>query len=27
MTGYVLWKTIYRAYKPFAEPEDDDAGI
>ena len=25
--GYVLWKTIYRAYKPFAEPEDDDAGI
>ena len=25
--GYVLWKTIYRAYKPFAEPEDDDAGV
>jgi len=25
--GYVLWKTIYRAYKPFQEPEDDDAGI
>ena len=25
--GYVLWKTIYRAYKPFAEPQDDDAGI
>ena len=25
--GYVLWKTIYRAYKPFAEPEDDAAGI
>ncbi len=25
--GYVLWKTIYRAYKPFAEPEADDAGI
>ena len=25
--GYVMWKTIYRAYKPFAEPEDDDAGI
>jgi len=25
--GYVLWKTIYRAYKPFAEPEEDDAGI
>ena len=25
--GYVLWKTIYRAYKPFAEPADDDAGI
>ena len=25
--GYVLWKTIYRAYTPFAEPEDDDAGI
>ncbi len=25
--GYVLWKTIYRAYKPFAEPSADDAGI
>ena len=25
--GYVLWKTIYRAYTPFAEPEDDDTGI
>jgi len=25
--GYVLWKTIYRAYKPFAQPESDDAGI
>ena len=25
--GYVLWKTIYRSYKPFAEPEDDDAGV
>ncbi len=25
--GYVMWKTIYRAYKPFAEPQDDDAGI
>ncbi len=25
--GYVLWKTIYRAYKPFAEPQDDAAGI
>ncbi len=25
--GYVLWKTIYRSYKPFAEPQDDDAGI
>ncbi len=25
--GYVLWKTIYRAYKPFAEPENDDAGV
>ena len=25
--GYVLWKTIYRAYTPFAEPADDDAGI
>lgn len=25
--GYVLWKTIYRAFEPFAEPEDDDAGI
>jgi acyl-CoA reductase-like NAD-dependent aldehyde dehydrogenase len=25
--GYVMWKTIYRAYKPFAEPAADDAGI
>lgn len=25
--GYVLWKTIYRAYKPFAELKKDDAGI
>jgi acyl-CoA reductase-like NAD-dependent aldehyde dehydrogenase len=25
--GYVMWKTIYRAYKPFAEPEDAAAGI
>ncbi len=25
--GYVMWKTIYRAYKPFAEPEADDAGV
>jgi len=25
--GYVLWKTIYRAYKPFVEPQEDAAGI
>lgn len=25
--GYVLWKTIYRAYKPHVEPEEDDAGV
>jgi acyl-CoA reductase-like NAD-dependent aldehyde dehydrogenase len=25
--GYVLWKTIYRAYKPYTEPENDDAGV
>ena len=25
--GYVMWKTIYRGYKPFTEPGADDAGI
>lgn len=25
--GYVLWKTIYRAYVPYADPAQDDAAI